>query len=155
MNYFRAMALLFSGPVVSLRLVACSDDDNEDGGATTGDVSTAVGEAGGAEGELCQSLEDLGDAVEDVQNFSSSSTFDEAEQARNDLQNALDNATEEAGQTAQAEFNVLQTAFDAFNTAVDSLPGNATLGEAASALSNFGRGLADAFDTAETEARCQ
>ena len=137
--------------VLGFGVVACSDDDDSSG---TGSVSTAVSQAGGAESELCEKIGDLDTAVTNAQDLDSSSSVDDAQEAKDGISEALDGVKDAAGAVVSALVSVLQTAADALGSAIDNLSGDQTIGEAASAVSTQVAGVSNALDGLKSQAGC-
>jgi hypothetical protein len=128
--------------VLSLGLVACSDDDDD-----VSDVGTAVGQASGAESEFCSDMGELESAVGDVRNLSSTSTVDDAQEASQDVEDALDNVKDSASDAHEARVNALAAAYDGLKSQVENLSGSESLGSAMTPL----RAQIDAVTTAFTQ----
>jgi hypothetical protein len=145
----RLLALI-ALPFIAFGAIACSDDDD----TTPSDVSTAVGQAGGAESELCTSLEDFDAAVSDAQGLDANSTVDEAEQAQEDVTSAWEQVQDAAGDVAAAALNALETAQQALQDALDNVSGSDTIGAAADEISSQTEQIDEALTGLKTQSGC-
>lgn len=151
MHHLTARLLaLVALPVIAFGVIACSDDDDTD----ADDVSTAVGQAGGAESELCSNIEDLDAAVSDAEALDASSTVDQAEQAEEDITSAWEAVQESAGEVVAAGLNALETAQQALQDTLNSISGSDTLGDAATEISGQAEAVTSAIDGLKTQSGC-
>jgi hypothetical protein len=136
------VVVLFSG-------LACGDDDTD-----AGSVATEVGQAGGAQSELCQSLDELDSAVSDARDLNQDSSVNDAEEAADGVSSALDSVREAAGAVGAAAVTALQTAVEALSNAIDNLSGEDTIGQAAASLSDQIGSIADALEGLKSTGNC-
>lgn len=83
-----------------------------------------------AEAQLCQNLEDLGAALESMENTSLRSTVGDIRDGRDQVRSAMENVRESAGQVANVRIDNLNGAYENLNQAVENLPDDATAVEA-------------------------
>jgi hypothetical protein len=123
--------------------VACSSDDN-------GDTDSV----GGAESQFCSDLAALNTAMRALASLSPSSTVDDANDARDDVKEALDDVRASAKQLAEAKTNALQDAYEEFDSAIDDVEGEQTLGQAAASVMGEAAGIATAQRELAQQANC-
>jgi hypothetical protein len=141
--------MLISLSLLALLFAACSDDEPEEA------VGTAVSGVGGAESQLCSSLSELKIAVDKVGALNATSTVDDAKEARNDVKEALDDVRQSAQGVSEARVSALQTAFQALSGAVDSVPGDQTLGASAAQIATLKTGVQNMLTSLQTETPCR
>jgi hypothetical protein len=122
---------------------ACSDDDDE-GGSTQQ----------GAESQLCSDIADLEKAIAKVEDLSTSSTVDEARQARADVKTALDKVSVSARSAGDAKVDELVNAFNDLQATIDGLSSGQTLSQAASAIESDVEAIAQAREDLHTQQKC-
>jgi len=123
--------------------IACSDDDEDD-----------TDSVGGAESQFCSDLAALNTAMRALASLGPSSTVDDARDARDDVEVAMEDVRDSAKQLAEAKANELENAYDEFDSAVDDLEGEQTLGQAASSLLGEAAGIASAERDLSQQANC-
>jgi hypothetical protein len=148
--------------LLTLGVVACSDDDEPSapdatgGGQSTGAATGATGGGqGGGDTELCQSIDELENAVGDVTDLDSSSTIDEAKEAKDGVSQALTAVKDAAGAVVAAVVSALETAFNAVSATIDDLQGDDTIGDAATDLANQSGVVEDAVNSVKSAVNCQ
>jgi hypothetical protein len=109
---------------------------------------------GGAETEFCTDLANLETAVAQLDSISASSTVDSAEQARDDVEDALNEVRSSARNLAEVRVDQLEDAYEDFDSAVDQVSGDQTLGEAASTLRGDAAQIANARNQLAQSANC-
>ena len=134
---------LLAATALTLGAVACSDDDDDNGD-----------QIGGAESEFCSDLAELNTALDKLGSLSSSSTVDDAEEARNKDKEAMDNVKDSAKNLAEAKADQLENAYDDFDNAVDDLPGDEQIGAALTSLMSEVAGVATAEAQLAQRANC-
>ncbi len=75
-----------------------------------------------AEVQLCQSLTDLGAALESMENTSLRSTVGDIRDGRDQVRSAMESVRESAGQVANVRIDNLNAAYENLNQAVENLP---------------------------------
>ena len=85
---------------------------------------------------FCQSLTQLNTAIGTASNVNPTTTVNQAKDAANSVQKAWDDTKKAAANLQSARVNDMQQAYDSFKKTVDSIPGSATLGDAASQVSS-------------------
>ncbi len=87
-----------------------------------------------AKAQLITDLQAFDASVEKVRSLTAASSVDEAQAARDEAQAAWEKVVESAKDVEDAQVDNVQTAWDDFSKAVDDLPSDASIGEAAMAL---------------------
>ena len=87
-----------------------------------------------AEAQLCQSLADLGAAVESMENTSLRSSVGDIRDGRDQVRSAMEGVRESAGQVATIRLDRLNAAYEDLDQAVQSLPDDATVPQAIQTL---------------------
>jgi len=83
-----------------------------------------------AEAQLCQDLGELGAALESIENTSLRTSVGDIRDGRDQIQSAMENVRESAGQVASIRLDELNAAYEDLDQAVESLPDGATVPEA-------------------------
>ncbi|MCK9343965.1 MAG: hypothetical protein M0P33_08655 [Massilibacteroides sp.] len=83
-----------------------------------------------AEAQLCQDLEELGAALESMENTSLRSSVGDIRDGRDQVQSAMENVRESAGQLANVRVDDLNAAYEDLDRSVQDLPDDATVVEA-------------------------
>jgi hypothetical protein len=84
-----------------------------------------------AEASLCEDLNGLAGALQNLGQINAQSTVNELEAARNDVAKAYESVKASAATVEEARVNDLDTAYSDFESTVNSISGRDTLGEAA------------------------
>jgi hypothetical protein len=84
-----------------------------------------------AEAILCDDLNGLAGALQNLGQINAQSTVNELETARNDVAKAYESVKASAATVEEARINELDTAYSDFESTVNSISGRDTLGEAA------------------------
>lgn len=87
-----------------------------------------------AQFEFCQALASYGESVQGLQSIDASTTVDELQAARNNLSEAREAVGEAAGDLREAQIRDAEAAWENLENAIDDIPGDATLGEAAATI---------------------
>jgi hypothetical protein len=87
-----------------------------------------------AQVEFCQALDAYGEAVQELQNVSASTTVDELQSARDNVADALEDVTSAGGNLREARLRTAENAWDNTQEAINDISGDATLGEAAATI---------------------
>jgi uncharacterized lipoprotein YehR (DUF1307 family) len=124
---------------MAIALTACGDDDEPQAEA---------------ESALCDSVGQLRDAATEVESLDANSTKDEAQTALDNLSSAVAGVKENAGNLSQADVSALQSATDGVKSAVDNIPGDATLADAAAAVKAAGTSMSAAAQQIEDGVQC-
>ncbi len=82
------------------------------------------------EAQLCQDLDELGAALESMENTSLRSSVGDIRDGRDQVQSAMESVRESAGQVANIRVDELNTAYEDLDQAVQDLPDDATVPEA-------------------------
>lgn len=125
----------------SVFLVACDSGDDSPEDQAQG-VATSVGNVQGAESEFCGDLAALGAAVTKARTLTSTSSVDDAEQARDDVKDAMDDVKSSAKNVRDVKLDELNDAHDELNSAVDDLEGDQTIGSAVATLQSEANSIA-------------
>ncbi|WP_082122691.1 hypothetical protein [Methanoculleus sediminis] len=83
-----------------------------------------------AEAQLCQDLEELGAALESMENTSLRSSVGDIRDGRDQVRSAMESVRESAGQLANVRVDELNAAYEDLDQAVQSLPDDLTVVEA-------------------------
>jgi hypothetical protein len=87
-----------------------------------------------AQVEFCQALTVYGESVQAMQSIDASTTVDELQAARDNLSEARAAVGEAAGDLREAQIRDTEAAWENLENAIDDIPGDATLGEAAATV---------------------
>ena len=87
-----------------------------------------------AQVEFCQALAAYGGSVQALQSVDVSTTVDELQAARDNLSEAREAVGEAAGDLREAQLREAEAAWENLEDAIDDIPGDATLGEAAATI---------------------
>lgn len=87
-----------------------------------------------AQFEFCQALASYGESVQGLQSIDASTTVDELQAARDNLSEARAAVGEAAGDLREAQIRDAEAAWENLENAIDDIPGDATLGEAAATI---------------------
>lgn len=99
--------------------------------AVTGCVSKSLEEA---QVDFCQALVAYGEAVRELQNVNASTTVEELQSARDNVADARDAVWDAAGGLREARIRSAESAWENTQEAINDIPGDATLGEAAATI---------------------
>ncbi len=83
-----------------------------------------------AEAQLCQNLDDLGVALQNMQNLNATSSVGDIRAARDQAQSAMNNVRNSANQLANVRIDDLNTAYNNLDQTVQALPNDASVPEA-------------------------
>ena len=97
----------------------------------TGCTSKSLEEA---QVDFCQALVAYGEAVRELQNVNASTTVEEVEAARDDVVGAREYVSNAAGDLREARLRSSEAAWENTQEAINDIPGDATLGEAAATI---------------------
>jgi hypothetical protein len=100
--------------------VACSDDDSDD--------------TQGAEAQVCNDLAALDTALAQLRSLSASSTVNDAQSALASVKDAVDDIRSSARESAEAQVNDLEDAYEDLETAVRNVSSDQSLSQAATSL---------------------
>ncbi len=87
-----------------------------------------------AEAGLCDDLNGLATAVQNLGQINAQSTVNELESARRDVRTAYESVKSSAATVKEARMDELDTAYSNFDQTVNSISGRDTLGEAATTI---------------------
>ena len=99
-----------------------------------------------AQVDFCQALVVYGEAVQELQNISASTTVDELQSAHDAVADALENVTSAGGNLREARLRAAENAWDNTQEAINDISGDATLGEAAATIRGQASILATEID---------
>jgi hypothetical protein len=133
---------------LALTAVACGEDD---GG---GDGSEATTTAEAANAQLCNELNDLGTAIEDLQDLDSESTFTEVDAALSAVEDAWASAEITADLAAAEEREAVVAALQNLTDTIQDIEGTDTLGDAEAEVQAAADEVAQARDDLATSADC-
>jgi hypothetical protein len=97
----------------------------------TGCISKSLEEA---QVDFCQALVAYGEAARELQNVNASTTVEEVEAARDDVVGAREDVSNAAGDLREARLRSSEAAWENTQEAINDIPGDATLGEAAATI---------------------
>ena len=98
---------------------------------TSGCIPTSAEEA---QVEFCQALVTYGDSLYSLQNVNTNTTVDEMQEGRDNVADAQQDVENAAGDLREASLRDTEKAWKQLQAAIDDIPGDATLGEAAAAI---------------------
>ena len=101
---------------------------------------------GDAKTQFCNDWQAFGTAIQNGKNLNENSTVDEAKAARDEIVKAFDKAKSSSAQLQEVQLDATQQAVDAMSQVIDSIPADATLGQAGAAI----QASANALETAYT-----
>jgi hypothetical protein len=87
-----------------------------------------------AQVEFCQALVAYGEAVQELQNVSASTTVEDLQSARDDVAEAWEDIKDSAGDLREARLRAAENAWENSQEAINDISGDATLGEAAATI---------------------
>ena len=87
-----------------------------------------------AQVDFCQALVAYGEAARELQNVNASTTVEEVEAARDDVVGAREDVSNAAGDLREARLRSAEAAWENTQEAINDIPGDATLGEAAATV---------------------
>ncbi|MCK9307047.1 MAG: hypothetical protein CVV31_01340 [Methanomicrobiales archaeon HGW-Methanomicrobiales-2] len=87
-----------------------------------------------AEAQLCQDLEELGAALESMENTSLRTSVGDLREGRDQVQSAMESVRESAGQLANVRVDELNAAYEDLDQAVEGLPDDVTIIEGIQAI---------------------
>jgi uncharacterized protein YdeI (YjbR/CyaY-like superfamily) len=87
-----------------------------------------------AQVDFCQALVAYGDSLQSLTSVSASTTVDEIEENREAVAGARQDVQDAAGDLREAKLREAEKAWDDLQDAINDIPGNATMGEAAAAI---------------------
>lgn len=99
-----------------------------------------------AKQQLITDLEAYDAAVEKMRSLPAEATVDQWKSARDEAQKAWDKVVESAADVSEAQIGNVQSAWDELAKAVDDLPGDATVTEAAASLKPYLESVRAAYD---------
>ena len=99
-----------------------------------------------AKAQFCGDWKELGTAIASAKALNENSTIDEAKAAQNQVAQAWDKAKNSAAQLQDVQLKATEDAYNAMKQTIDSIPAEATLGQANAAV----QASVGAFDTAYT-----
>ena len=134
---------LMAAAALALGAVACSDDDESD-----------ADQVGGAESEFCSDLAALDTSLAQLRSLSASSTVDDAEEARENVQQAMEDVRSSAKKLAEAKADQLEDAYNDFDNAVEDLPSDEQIGQALTSLQSEAAGVVTAEAQLRQQANC-
>jgi hypothetical protein len=129
---------------------ACSGNDSTSGNSGSG----AASGVNAARADLCDSLDGLKGALEDVTSLSGDSTIDDVKEARNNVEKAFDAVVDAGGALVQAGVAVIRTAYDALVSAFDDVPAGQKLGDAASTIESKAKPVVDTVNSSLSDLAC-
>lgn len=80
-----------------------------------------------AEAQLCQDLEELGAALESMENTSLRTSVGDLREGRDQVQSAMEGVRDSAGQLANVRVDELNAAYEDLDQAVEGLPDDVTI----------------------------
>ncbi|MCM2465434.1 hypothetical protein [Methanoculleus oceani] len=107
-----------------------------------------------AEAQLCQDLEELGVALESMENTSLRSSVGDIREGRDQVQSAMENVRSSAGQVANIRVDELNAASEDLDRSVEDLPDDATVVEAIQTIRPQVQAVRDARQNLTTELNC-
>ena len=99
-----------------------------------------------AKTQFCSDWNALGTAIQNAKNLNENSTVEEAKAGRDEIARAWEKAKSSSAQLQDVQLEATEAAFNAMTQMVDSIPEEATLGQAGAAL----QVSVNAFDAAYT-----
>lgn len=87
-----------------------------------------------AQVDFCQALVAYGEAARELQNVNASTTVEEVEAVRDDVVGAREDVSNAAGDLREARLRSAEDAWENTQEAINDIPGDATLGEAAATV---------------------
>ncbi len=107
-----------------------------------------------AEAQLCQDLEDLGVALQNMENISVSSSVGDIRDAQDQVQSAMESVRSSADQVANIRVDELNAAYEDLDQAVQGLPDDATVVEAIQTIRPEIQAVRDARQNLTAELNC-
>ncbi len=129
---------IFIVAAVGLLLAACSSPTTEE-----------------AAQNLCSSLAGLEASIAQVAALGPDSTVDDAESAREELEDAWNDVKDDAEVVNEAAANEAEDALDQFNDAIDDISGDSSLAEAAAQALTAAQGFSAALGEIESSLTCE
>ena len=99
-----------------------------------------------AKTQFCSDWNALGTAIQNAKGLNENSTVEEAKAAQDEIAKAFDKAKSSAAQLQDVQLEATETALNAVTQTIDSIPEEATLGQAGAAI----QVSVNAFETAYT-----
>ena len=87
-----------------------------------------------AQVDLCQALAAYGEAVRELQNVNANTTVEELQSARDSVSEAREAVADAAADLRDARIRSAESAWENTQEAINDIPGDATLGEAAATV---------------------
>jgi soluble cytochrome b562 len=87
-----------------------------------------------AKTQFCSDWKELGTAIASAKALNENSTIDEAKAAQQQIAQAWDKATKSAAQLQDVQLQATEAAFNAMTQAINSIPNEATLGQASAGI---------------------
>ncbi|MDN7026165.1 hypothetical protein FGU65_14980 [Methanoculleus sp. FWC-SCC1] len=107
-----------------------------------------------ARAQLCQDLEALGLALQNMAALNASSSVGDIRDARDDVQSAMENVRNSAAQLGDVRVDELNQAYSDLDQTVQSLPDDATVPEAIQTIRPEVRAVRDARQNLTAELNC-
>ena len=139
MHSARRMALVTVAAVGAVGLAGCGSDT-----PTQAD----------AEARACDAVASIQEALQGVAGLEPDSTVEEAQQAKQTLDEAITNLDEAATELEAADSAALQAGGEAISTAIDGISGSDTLGAAGAAVARASDSLSNAVAEIENGLGC-
>jgi hypothetical protein len=107
-----------------------------------------------AQAQLCQNLDELGVALQNMAALNASSSVGDIRDARDQVQSAMDNVRNSANQVANVRLENLNTAYNNLDQTVQALPNDASVPEALQTIQPEVQDVRDARQNLSTELNC-
>ncbi|MBA7468647.1 hypothetical protein ES707_03899 [subsurface metagenome] len=107
-----------------------------------------------AEAQLCQNLEELGVALQNMQNLNASSSVGDIRDTRDQVQSAMENVRNSADQLADVRIDNLNAAYEDLDQTVQDIPDDATVVEAIQTVRPKVQAVRDARQNLTAELNC-
>ena len=121
---WKFLALVLVIPLVVLVALACGDDDDDDGSA---ELDAAA--------QLCADLTTLQAADASFDSLSSASSIDDVKALNEVYADALDDVVGSANDLGEIRSQPIEDAYDDLNSAINDIPGDATIAEGLDSIS--------------------
>ena len=113
-----------------------------------------MSDVAGTSSDVCDSVADLETALSDVSQLTASSTIDQVTQVQSEIKDAVDSLLEAGDSISSDQMTALENAYANLDLAIDDLSGGATIGNAATVLSDRAEEVLSQVEEAKSEAGC-
>ncbi|MDN7024360.1 hypothetical protein FGU65_05550 [Methanoculleus sp. FWC-SCC1] len=107
-----------------------------------------------AQAQLCQDLDELGAALQNMQDLNASSSVGDIRDARDEVQSAMENVRNSAAQLGDVRVDELNAAYDNLDQTVQNLPDDASVVEAIQTVRPEVQAVRDARQNLSAELNC-